>query len=133
MGLFKNIFGSGSSSDKKSSAKPTWLTLNSIAQLDEIDALPENESVVLFKHSTRCSISTMAQTRLEGSLAELMEKAQLYYLDLIAHRDISNEIANRYGITHESPQVIILQGGKPIFHVSHNGIKPAQLLEVIGS
>ncbi|MCB9262344.1 MAG: bacillithiol system redox-active protein YtxJ [Flavobacteriales bacterium] len=98
----------------------SWHNLTQLSQLDEIIEKSYNETVVIFKHSTRCSISSMAKSRLEKHTD--LSCPTIYYLDLIAHRDISNEIAARFGITHESPQVIVLKNGIPIYHASHGSI-----------
>jgi bacillithiol system protein YtxJ len=102
-----------------------WIRLTDMSQLEEIDALSNAESrmVAIFKHSTRCSISSMALNRIDRVEASM----PAYFLDLIAHRDISNAIADRYSIEHESPQLLIIQGKKVIFHSSHTMIKPAHL------
>ena len=50
--------------------------------------------------------------------------AEAWPLDLIRFREISNEIAHRYGVAHESPQVIVLAGGSAVYHASHMDIDP---------
>ncbi|MEP1034022.1 bacillithiol system redox-active protein YtxJ [Ekhidna sp.] len=103
-----------------------WKNLDRISELEEIENLSKERAVLLFKHSTRCSISAMALGRFERSYKEeaLFEP---YYLDLIAHRDISNEIASRYGVKHESPQAILIRNGKAVFNTSHMGISYEEL------
>lgn len=105
-----------------------WNQLSTIAQLEEIERVSENKTVLLFKHSTRCSISSMALNRFERSYDE-NASFDPYYLDLIAHRDVSNEIAARYGVRHESPQAILIKNGKAIFNASHMGINYDELNE----
>lgn len=100
-----------------------WKTLNSVNQLSEIDVLSENKKQVLFKHSTRCSVSSFAKRMLERSFDDAMtEKADFYYLDLIAYREVSNAIAQKYGIYHESPQLLIIENGKCTYNASHNEV-----------
>lgn len=73
------------------------------------------EDVVLFKHSTRCSISTMAFERLQrGGLTQ-----PFYFLDLLKHRDLSNIIAEKFAVHHESPQLLLIRKGECIFEASH--------------
>ena len=104
-----------------------WLPLTDTAQLDGIDRLSADRPVLIFKHSTRCSISMTALSRLERvEGAERLEPA--FHLDLLSHRDISNAIEERYGITHESPQVLVIRNGECMFHASHLGIVAADLL-----
>ncbi|WP_370088466.1 bacillithiol system redox-active protein YtxJ [Ekhidna sp.] len=106
---------------KKEKVELPWTHLNQIDQLNKVDEASYKKPVLLFKHSTRCSISAMTLSRFERSFQE--EAAfEPYFLDLIAHRDISNEIASKYGIKHESPQAILIKDGKVIFHESHTAI-----------
>lgn len=104
-----------------------WLPLTQSSQLDEIASLSNEKNVVIFKHSTRCSISTMAQGRLDRS--DDIPEVPFYFLDLIAHRDISNEIAERFHIHHESPQIILIHKGECVYAESHNGIRMEEIIE----
>ena len=71
-----------------------WINLDSIGQFDEIVDQSSSQTAVIFKHSTRCSISSMAQRRLHDLDVDKLQ-ASFYYLDLIAHRDVSNYIAEK--------------------------------------
>lgn len=105
------------------SRKMNWNILNSIDQLSEIDEKSKSKTQILFKHSTRCSVSTFAKRILEGEYSDDIEaKADVYYLDLISFRDVSGEIASRYNITHESPQLLVIKEGKCIHHSSHSDV-----------
>lgn len=97
-----------------------WNQINSISQLEEIDILSFEKNVVIFKHSTRCSISVMVLNRLERETQP--NNIIFYYLDLIQHRDISNTIAEKYLVHHESPQCLIIKNGECVYDESHNGI-----------
>lgn len=108
-----------------------WDMLTSIDQLDTIDELSKEKTVVLFKHSTTCGISAGAKTRLESEWPDLSGDVQFYYLDLLSYRSISNEIANRYSVRHESPQIIVLKDGKAIHDTSHHRISVADLNKVV--
>lgn len=101
-----------------------WEKLESAVQLDEINKLSYTLPVMLFKHSTRCSISAMALNRIESKWTE-KDSGQLtpYFLDLLNHRDISANIAERYKIKHESPQLLVIKNGECIYFESHNGIR----------
>jgi len=109
-----------------------WKNLTSIDQLEAIAADSFNTPQVLFKHSTRCSISSMALNRLERNWAGNEEKITPYYLDLIAFREVSNFIAQHSGVQHESPQAIAVKNGEVIYHASHNGISLADIMVLIG-
>jgi bacillithiol system protein YtxJ len=86
----------------------------------QFDSLMQNETLfAIFKHSTRCSISSMAKNRIEK---EWNHQFPIYYLDLLQHRDVSNHIADVTNIEHQSPQLIVIKNGKPIYDASHNFI-----------
>ncbi len=109
-----------------------WNLLESPDQLDLIDKESEHHPVLILKHSTRCSISTMALARLERSWQEA-DAGQLkpYYLDLLRYRSVSNEIAGRYHVQHESPQVLIIKNGRCSYSASHSEIVYSVLLSQV--
>jgi bacillithiol system protein YtxJ len=104
-----------------------WIQLTQLSQLDEIVEKSFQQPQVIFKHSTRCSISSMALNRFERS--EAPAQADFYYLDLIAHRDISAAIAEKFSVHHESPQVLLIQQGECTYDESHYGISMQDLTE----
>lgn len=109
-----------------------WQKLNALAQLVEINQISQERKVLIFKHSTRCSISAAALNRLERAWKnEEMQEITPYYLDLINYREISNQIAQDYGIMHESPQIILIENGKAIYNASHFDIRYEELKELI--
>lgn len=97
-----------------------WKNLTSIDQLDAIATKSFNLPQVLFKHSTRCSISSMALNRLETNTAP--QGVDFYLLDLLQHRDISAAIAEKFKVHHESPQVLVIIKGECTYDESHMGI-----------
>lgn len=106
-----------------------WNQLNEISQLDEIVKESEEKPVFIFKHSTRCSISASALNRIERAWSDdSAETVVPYFLDLISHRDISQEIASKFQVEHESPQAIIISKGKSIYDTSHMDIKLEELI-----
>lgn len=96
-----------------------WKNLNSINDLESALEASHNQPVALFKHSTRCSVSLMAKKTVER-FWDLDIDA--YYLDLIAHREVSNTIADQLSIQHQSPQMILVKDGKAIYNASHGSI-----------
>ena len=107
-----------------------WHKLSDISQLQDIKDLSKEQhisAVLLFKHSTRCSISSMALNRLESKWND-DEQIPAYYLDLLNHRDISNEIADLFSVEHASPQVLLIKNGACVYHNSHNGINAVEIL-----
>lgn len=100
-----------------------WIELRDVNELDEIKKKSQEQPVVIFKHSTSCPISGMAINRLERSWdSQEMSDIKPYYLDLIRHRNISNMIEEKFGIPHESPQILVIKGGNVIYDTSHMGI-----------
>ncbi|MEJ7682212.1 MAG: bacillithiol system redox-active protein YtxJ [Segetibacter sp.] len=97
-----------------------WITLKSNDQIKEIIEKSKAKPQVIFKHSTRCSISAMAKGRLERSIAP--GNADFYFLDLIAYRSISNQISSEFNVSHESPQILVIKNGECIYDESHGSI-----------
>lgn len=106
-----------------------WIHLNDEEQLKQIIAKSQQKPQVIFKHSTRCSISAVALQRLQK--AEQPSDIDFYFLDLIAHRDISNKVAQVFGVNHESPQVLLIKDGHCVFDESHLGIHMDDILEQV--
>ncbi len=104
-----------------------WIELNSVEQLNTIKEQSNTKPVVIFKHSTRCSISSMALNRLNRS--EKPDDIAFYYLDLISHRNISNQIAEEFKVHHQSPQVLLIKNGECTYEESHNGIDMVEIVE----
>lgn len=105
-----------------------WIKLNEVKQLTEIREQSNNKAILIFKHSTRCSISRTALDRLERNWkSEEMKHITPYFLDLLSHREISNQIAGQFGIEHESPQLLVIKNGEVIYDRSHFEIDYASL------
>lgn len=105
-----------------------WLNLTGD---DELDALTEKSKTVpqvIFKHSTRCSISSVAYQRLQK--APPPADVDFYFLDLLSYRQLSNKIAQRFGIPHESPQVLVIKNGECVYDESHLGISMHDIVTV---
>ena len=111
----------------QSSGMSDWKMLTDISQLDEIDQTSKEKTVVIFKHSTTCGISAGAKSRLEMNWTGLEVEIDFYYLDLLSYRPISNEIASRYGVRHESPQIIVINNSKASYDTSHHRISVGDL------
>jgi bacillithiol system protein YtxJ len=100
-----------------------WNKLTAAEDLSDAYNLSFDQPVILFKHSTRCPISTMALSWFERSWnPDEVGNTQPYFLDLIAHRDLSNQIASQYGVMHESPQLLLIKNGECVYHKSHSAI-----------
>jgi bacillithiol system protein YtxJ len=100
-----------------------WQKITSVEDLQKINQKSENQKIMIFKHSTTCSISATVLARMERHWAD--EKAKgiaPYYLDLLSFRDLSNQIAQSYGVKHESPQVLLIENSKCVYNASHYDI-----------
>lgn len=97
-----------------------WNKFDSTSQLEEIKRASNTDPVLIFKHSTRCAISAMSLNRLERRWKETGIKP--YFLDLISSRDVSNAVESEFGVMHQSPQALLIKGGKVVYHSSHSGI-----------
>ncbi len=106
----------------------TWTPLERLEQLDHIASASHTRPQLIFKHSTRCSTSAFVLDRMQRALPRLAPLADLYLLDLLAHRDISNAIAVRFAVHHESPQVLLIVAGECTYALSHIEISPDALL-----
>ena len=104
-----------------------WIPINEEDQIKEIITKSAETPQILFKHSTRCSVSSMAKNRLEKK--SLPEGMDFYYLDLIKHRNISNKIAADFDVQHKSPQILVIRDGKCIYTESHSGITMEDIVE----
>jgi bacillithiol system protein YtxJ len=118
MGIFKTIFGEKS----QSNTPDFWVELQTITDLEKAISVSNQQKVAIFKHSTRCGISTRVKAKFEKEIQEKQPQIAFYYLDLLAHRDISNYIAEYFNITHQSPQIIVIENGKAIQNASHSDI-----------
>lgn len=99
-----------------------WIGITDMNQLDIIDQQSKEKTVVIFKHSTSCGISAGAKYRLEANWDHLSGDVLFYYLDILSYRAISNEIASRYRVRHESPQILIIKDGVASYDTSHHRI-----------
>ncbi|MDP2175613.1 MAG: bacillithiol system redox-active protein YtxJ [Bacteroidota bacterium] len=108
-----------------------WIPLVSIEQLENIKKDSFNSPILIFKHSTRCSISEMSKNRLERSWTELLSHYPIFYLDLIQFREVSNQVSERFQVYHESPQLLIIHKGECIYSASHMEIRTNEIEEEI--
>lgn len=106
-----------------------WIPLTDEKQLDQVVVNSNTVPQVIFKHSTRCSISSMAKNRLDRKDAPA--GVDFYYLDLIKYRNLSNKIARDFEVTHQSPQVLVIENGKCVYHESHSGIDFEEIESVV--
>jgi bacillithiol system protein YtxJ len=100
-----------------------WNSLTQQNQIQEIIAESKEKPVIIFKHSTSCSISATAKNRLERQWKDAgLEEVKPYYLDLLAYRPISNMVAQTFEVEHQSPQLLLIKDGACQYDASHLGI-----------
>lgn len=129
MNFFNKLFGDNNE-QKDEQSKSSWMYLEE-TPLDEIEKISFEKPVAIFKHSTRCSVSRMAWNQFSNQFDIEFEKMELYFLDLLAHRSVSNEVAERFGVIHQSPQLIIVKDGKAVYDASHSDINADNLKHYI--
>lgn len=117
MGFFNTIFG-----EKTNELPDFWKNIESEEDLKNVIEESHHQKVVIFKHSTRCFISKTVLKNFEKEINESEKVALYYFLDLLAHRNLSNKIAEDFEIEHQSPQIIVLENGVAINNASHQNI-----------
>jgi bacillithiol system protein YtxJ len=122
MGLF--------SSSKKREALP-WVNITSVEQLSELLHNIGEKPILLFKHSTRCGVSSMVLNSFENDWSSGTELCDIYYIDLLRHRDVSNEVAVLTGIIHQSPQAIVIKGKEIIYDATHSAIDARRIQSLL--
>lgn len=123
MGLFSFI-------KKSRESRVNWINIESVEALNEAISNTKDKSGLFFKHSTRCNISSMALNGFESQWEE-NEKCDLYFIDLIRHRDVSNALSEITSVEHQSPQVILIKDKKAVYNSSHNGISASAIKNLI--
>ena len=104
-----------------------WTPLTREEQLSQILERSATVPQVIFKHSTRCSVSSMVLSRLERS--DTPETIEFHLLDLLNYRNISNKIATDFHVSHESPQILLIKNGECMYDQSHMGISMDEIAE----
>lgn len=120
MSFFSKIFGEDKPSENNWAVK--WNYLTSEGDLEDAIKRSHEVPVAIFKHSTRCFISQSVLRSFENDAADYQGPAELYFLDLLSYRTLSNRIASELHVTHQSPQLIVLKDGKAVENASHNAI-----------
>tara|TARA_R110002012_G_scaffold206357_4_gene376271 strand:- start:28905 stop:29291 length:387 start_codon:yes stop_codon:yes gene_type:complete len=124
MSIINKLFG-GSTEPKEEKLLP-WKNLTAVSQLGEIAKKSNVKTQIIFKHSTRCGISRMVMNQfVEAYNVDI--NADLYYLDLLNYRDVSQETGYMFQVLHESPQLLIIRNGVTVAHASHGGINSLEL------
>ncbi|MFO8147991.1 MAG: bacillithiol system redox-active protein YtxJ [Bacteroidota bacterium] len=131
MGLFDKIFKSEPNKTTENSNPFPWNNLSSLETLDKIVEDSYSQPVAILKHSTSCGISRMVLRQFENEFDAKAGKVKLYFLDLISNREVSNRIASKFNVPHESPQIILIKDGKSVYDASHSAIQAESLINAI--
>jgi bacillithiol system protein YtxJ len=121
--MFKKLFGS---SEPKEEKVLPWQPLTEVPQLDVIAETSQGKTQLIFKHSTRCGISRMVMNQFEAAY-QLDLNVDLYYLDLLNYREVSNEVGYKFQVMHQSPQLIVIRNGVVVAHASHGAVNEVDL------
>lgn len=101
--------------------------LSSIEQFEEI---MNAATAVLYKHSTRCHISGFAMREMENFVLHHPD-IPVYFVKVLEQRTLTQYITERTNIKHESPQVIVIRHGKPVWNGSHEDVTEAALAKQV--
>lgn len=110
-----------------------WRDLQTSGDLRTLIQQSHDTPVVIFKHSTRCGASAIVKRRLEEDWDFQDDDVDIYLLDLIAHGELSNEVAKTFGIRHRSPQVLVIKDGRSIFDASHGDVSAKTIGQALTS
>ena len=127
MGFFKKMIGS---SEPKEEKILPWIPLTSLEQLEEISEKSKGKTQLIFKNSTRCGISRMVISQF-SELYDVNANTDLYYLDLLNYREVSNEVGYQFQVLHQSPQLLIIKNDIVTTHASHGAINEVNIAEYI--
>nr|WP_292960727.1 bacillithiol system redox-active protein YtxJ [Muricauda sp. UBA7809] len=125
MGIFDSVFGKKEKNAKEKKQLP-WIELVSQAQLEEIKENSKNKVQVIYKHSSTCGISRMVLNMFSESYDPELDIA-LYFLTIQNHRGVSNAIEEKFGVRHESPQLLVIKNEEVVAHASHGAISEIDL------
>lgn len=131
MGLFDKIFKSEPNKTTKEENLFPWNNLASLETLDKIVEDSYLQPVAILKHSTSCGVSRMVLRQFENEFDAESGKVKLYFLDLISYREVSNQIASKFNVRHESPQIILIKEGESVYDASHSSINADNLIKSI--
>ncbi|MAZ72253.1 MAG: bacillithiol system redox-active protein YtxJ [Flavobacteriaceae bacterium] len=127
MGIFDRFKKTQRDIAKEEIIEVPWHVLSEMEQLEELAEQSKTTPVTIFKHSTTCGISKMVFRNFERSYALTDTQMKLYYLDLKAHRNVSDEVGYKFQVIHESPQILVIKNGNVVHHASHHNIQAEAL------
>jgi len=130
MGVLKNIFRNKTSKEVEDTYL-SWTPLISVDGINTIKEISKNQSVLIFKHSTRCGISRMVIKQFESLFNEENKQLKVYYLDLLRFREVSSKLSEVFQVVHQSPQLLVIKNGISVYDESHYEITKVNLPKLI--
>jgi bacillithiol system protein YtxJ len=106
-------------------------TLENDEQLSALVEASFSLPQLIFKHSTRCSVSHFVLREFKSNYGFSESDYTAYFLDLLTFRSISNAIASQFDVVHQSPQLLVIKNGKVVAHASHENINKIGLIDYI--
>jgi bacillithiol system protein YtxJ len=104
-----------------------FFRIDDSAALENLISDSNRKPIIVFKHSNACPISARAYREMQ----KLEDQVNL--LEVQAAPDVSRELATMTGVRHETPQVIVLRGGKAVWNVSHFDVKADNVVKALQS
>jgi bacillithiol system protein YtxJ len=108
-----------------------WKTYCKEEDVKNILALSKNQYVLVFKHSTRCPVSSYAKHELDQNLQILPPDLVKIYIDVVGCRSLSAALAEAVSVRHESPQILLIHNESCIYDDSHYSIKTQDILKML--
>ena len=130
MGFLKNIFGDKTSKEVGETYL-SWTPLVSVEEINTIKEISKNQSVLIFKHSTRCGISRLVIKQFESLFNEENKQLKVYYVDLLNFREVSSKLSEVFQVVHQSPQLLIIKNRISVYNESHYEITKVNLSKYI--
>lgn len=129
MGIFEGVKRLFNSTGAEQAEE--WQIVEDQDSVDEALSRSDKTPQLIYKHSDRCSVCIFAKSNLEQQAGKISEAANMIFVDVISTRDVSNYIADKLNVRHESPQAILIKGGEVIWHASHSSVKSEPILETL--
>ena len=130
MVLLKNIFRNKTSNEVEKTYL-IWMPLISVEEVNTIKEISKIQSILIFKHSTRCGISRMVMKQFESLFNEENKHLKVYYLDLLNFREVSSKLSEVFQVIHQSPQLLVIKNGISVYDESHYEITKVNLSKYI--
>jgi bacillithiol system protein YtxJ len=98
---------------------PGLIQVEDVAQLERLLTASDPRPLLLLKHSRTCGTSAQALDELVAHLADHTTDARYAMVTIQTHREVSAAVARMLGVRHETPQALLIQGGRVVWSASH--------------